>query len=111
MYGHPVSKRRDLFGKGVTKILGQPVDPAPQRFLSRTEKPFRFGFCQLLREADRRQLCRVQDLVQIRIADPVKDLRIGESSFESPVFIEEPFSKLVEFTREHIQPASIKSGE
>ena len=86
-------------GKSVSGLCAQPVDPELQRIARRSEQPFPFVRLQLVRERDRRQLRRVQNLIRIRVANAADQARIGKSPLERAVFGRERGAKRVEIAR------------
>ena len=74
---------------------------------SRLVQPFDLGASQLLRELDRRQTRRMQNLVRVRVADSTEEVRVGERSLHRMVLARESLRKLIDRRREDIQSTGV----
>src|SRR5260370_39908118 len=73
----------------------------------RLEESFQLVRLQLAREGDGRQLCRMQDFIRIRVADPTDQARIGKSSLEGAVFDRKRVAKRAEIVREDVDSSRV----
>ena len=72
------------------------------------KKPIPLIRFKFVRQGDRRQLSRVENLIGIRIAHAAYQARIGERAFQSSVFKDQCSAKAVEIRRENLDPTGIK---
>jgi hypothetical protein len=108
---HILAKRGHLFGKAGFRLCAQPVYPEPEGIARRSEQPFPLVRLQLVRERDRRQLRRVQDLIRIRVADATNQAGIGKSPLQRAVFGRKCGAKRDEIAREDLDSSRVDGAQ
>src|SRR5262249_26530590 len=80
--GHLRAESGHLLWKAVAHLLAEAFDPLAQHLLRRGKEPCNFFVGQIPRQSERRQLCPVQDLVRVSVADAIEESRIRESPLQ-----------------------------
>ncbi len=79
-----------------------PAYPEPEGMVRRGKQSFPLVRLQLVRERDRRQLCRVQDLIRIRVTYTTHQAGIGKSPLQGTIFEHKRGAKRREIARKDL---------
>src|SRR5437667_6037152 len=107
MHRHIFTKRCHFFWEFFPGLILQFVNPALERRAGCRKQPVPFGWSEFARERDRRELCRVQNLIRVSVADAAHNSRICERPLQSAVLSSERSLKGSQVAGEDIDPARI----
>src|SRR5438067_8688893 len=107
MHGHIFTERRHFFGELHPGFALQLVNPAFERGAGCDKQPAPSGWSEFPRKRNRRELCRVQNLIRISIADTTNDPRVSERPLQSAVLSSKRCLKRFRIARENVDSSRI----
>src|SRR6266542_2328144 len=110
VHGHARPEGRHALGELAGRRLSQPHGPVVERRPRRVVEARMLAVAQRPRLPDRRELCLMQDLVRVRVADAGEDVRVRERALERVALARDGRAELFRRARERLDTAGIERG-
>ena len=107
MYRHALAKCRHFLWECSFRLVTQAGDPEFERLPSGREQALPLFRLQLVSECNGRQLCRMQNLVRVGIADTAQHSRVSEGPLERAVLRHQCGLKRLEAAREDVYTSCV----
>jgi hypothetical protein len=109
--GHPLAKCRDLLRETILRLGGQAGNPIVKRALGGCKEPLPFLRLQLCRLREGRELCGMEDLIGIGVADAAEEAGIGEGALERVIFRRQRRPKSREIGLENVDSTGVQRAQ